>query len=99
MIRDYLLLLSWLCAVQGKIGKYPDGNVWMRVLYPRHSKPFFKGRVVRVTSLLESSPAELLKRVQTFQKFVARRFFERCVRKKKKKFIRRNFTFNHVSRN
>lgn len=22
MIRDYLLLLSWLCAVQGKIGKY-----------------------------------------------------------------------------
>lgn len=26
MIRDYLLLLSWLCAVQGKIGKYPDGD-------------------------------------------------------------------------
>lgn len=23
MIRDYLILLSWLCAVQGKIGKYP----------------------------------------------------------------------------
>lgn len=22
MIRDYLILLSWLCAVQGKIGKY-----------------------------------------------------------------------------
>lgn len=80
MIRDYLLLLSWLCAVQGKIGKYPDGDACVSapILNFFSFSRTRRTRYFSCSSLRNSSSNHL-------KKFVARWFFERYVREEKRK--------------